>query len=196
MMAKNEMIEELSDDNFTVFRQVRAGLAHFSSLPSFAQGQLAASTVISMALKPHILHVVGYSEGDHAILPDELIQSCEIVHGVLHDIQYGMPDMTSGDRILTRKKELINESATLLGTLKKLGQQYSEDPFSDPLIISRAIKSGLLDTPHFKGNKHLCGKILTKMEGGACYAIDPGTGKILPESVRLRSFNDLNLRKK
>ena len=72
MLAKNEMIEELSDESFTVFRQVRAGLAHFSPDPSFAQGQLAASAVISMALKPHIMHVVGFSEGDHAIFPDEI----------------------------------------------------------------------------------------------------------------------------
>jgi hypothetical protein len=85
MLAKNEMIESLAGDDFTVFRQVRAGLAHFSSNLLFAKGQLAASTVISLVLKPHIIHVVGYSEGDHAICPDELIESCQIVHGVLYN---------------------------------------------------------------------------------------------------------------
>ena len=68
MLAKNELIEELSDESFTVFRQVRAGLAHFSPI-LLAQGQLAASAVISMTLKPHILHVVGFSERRPCYLP-------------------------------------------------------------------------------------------------------------------------------
>lgn len=38
MLSKNEMIESLSGGDFFVFRQVRAGLAHFSSNPFFARG--------------------------------------------------------------------------------------------------------------------------------------------------------------
>ncbi len=38
MLAKNDMIESLSGGDFSVFRQVRAGLAHFSSNPFFARG--------------------------------------------------------------------------------------------------------------------------------------------------------------
>ncbi len=185
MLAKNEMIESLSDDSFRVFRQVRAGLAHFSSSPSFAQGQLAASAVVSLSLKPHILHVVGFSEGDHAILPDELIHSCNIVHGVLHDVLYGMPDLTSSAEVVNRKNELIDEAGRLLNAIREIGVSHSDDPWSDPFTISRAIKTGLLDTPHFHGNTHLCGKIKTKVIEGACYAVDNETGNILNEADRI-----------
>jgi methylmalonyl-CoA mutase cobalamin-binding subunit len=189
MLAKNELIEELCDDSFTFFRQVRAGLAHFSSDPSFAQGQLAASAVVSLALKPHILHVVGFSEGDHAIFPDELIQSCNIVHGVLHNTLYGMPDLTDNLRVKSRKEELKSETKILLGELKRTGADESDDPWSDPDIISGAIKTGLLDTPHFHGNPHLCGKITTRLIDGAWYVISRDTGEKITETERIANLN-------
>ncbi len=185
MLAKNELIEGLSDDSFTVFREVRAGLAHFSPDPSFAQGQLAASAVVSLAMKPHILHVVGFSEGDHAIFPDELIQSCNIVHGVLHDTLYGMPDLADSQKVRDRKDELKHEAKIVLDELKKRGAQECDDPWSDPETISGAIKTGLLDTPHFQGNPHLCGKITTRLIDGAWHAIDRETGDKITESERI-----------
>jgi len=188
MLAKNELIEELSGDTFRVFREVRAGLAHFSSNPSFAQGQLAASAVVSLALKPHILHVVGFSEGDHAIYPDELIQSCEIAHGVLHNTLYGMPDLADNQTVRSRKEELKNEAMILLEELRKRGLRESEDPWSDPRSISDAIKTGLLDTPHFQGNPYLCGKITTRLIDGAWYAIDRETGDKLSEEERIKGM--------
>jgi hypothetical protein len=177
MLAKNELIEELSDDSFSVFREVRAGLAHFSTNPSFAQGQLAASAVISLALRPHILHVVGFSEGDHAILPDELIQSCNIVHGVLHNTLHGMPDLTDNKRVI--------EAGILMEAIRKFGSRDSQDPWSDPVVISGAIKKGILDTPHFQGNPHMCGKIVTRLYKGGWYAIDKDTGETITEKERL-----------
>jgi hypothetical protein len=189
MLAKNEMIEELSDESFTVFREVRAGLAHFSSCPSFAQGQLAASAVVSMALKPHILHVVGFSEGDHAIFPEELIQSCNIAHGVLHNTLYGMPDLADNKTVTDRKNELKSEARVLLDAIHRSGVKESDDPLSDPVVISQAIKKGILDTPHFQGNPHLCGKIITRLINGAWYAIDPSSGEKLSEQQRISQIN-------
>ncbi len=188
MLAKNEMIEELTDGSFQVFRQVRAGLAHFSSNPSFAQGQLAASAVVSLALKPHILHVVGFSEGDHAIFPDELIQSCNIVHGVLHNTLYGMPDLADNITVMNRKNELISEAKILLDELYNRGRSSSDDPWSDPVAISDAVTTGLLDTPHFQGNAHLCGKITTRLIDGAWHAIDRDTGEKMTETERIKRF--------
>lgn len=191
MLAKNEMIEELADETFTVYREVRAGLAHFSSCPSFAQGQLAASAVISLSLKPHILHVVGFSEGDHAIYADELIQSCNIIHGVLHNTLYGMPDLTDNKVVENRKNELKYEARVLLNALLYLGEAESEDPWSDAAVISKAVKIGLLDTPHFQGNPHLCGKITTRLVNGAWYPIDKETGEIMPEAERIKKIMNL-----
>lgn len=188
MLAKNELIEELSEDSFAVFREVRAGLTHFSSNPSFAQGQLAASAVVSLALRPHILHVVGFSEGDHAIFPDELIQSCNIVHGVLHNTLKGMPDLKDNKIVIERKNELKSEAGILLEAIRKSGSEESNDPWADPAVISKAIKTGILDTPHFQGNPHMHGKIITKLHNGAWYAIDKDTGDILTEIERLEKI--------
>ena len=62
MLAKIEMIESLHDDNFTTYRQARAGLASLPGDLYQAKGQLASSAYLSMAIKPHIYHVVGYCE--------------------------------------------------------------------------------------------------------------------------------------
>lgn len=189
MMAKNEMIEELSDDSFTVFREVRAGLAHFSPDPSFAMGQLAASAVVSLALKPHILHVVGFSEGDHAIYPEELIQSCNIIHGVLHNVLYGMHDLTNSKKITERKKELKSEASVIIDELRRRGATGNNDPLTDPDTIAGAIKAGLLDTPHFHGNPHLCGDITTRLIEGAWYAVDRERGEKVTEKERIKNLS-------
>lgn len=184
MAAKLEMISELEDDSFTVFREVRAGIAHFSPVPSIAKGQLAASALISLSMKPHILHVVGYSEGDHATFPEELIESCQIVHGVIRNSLSGLPDVWSDQHILSRKAELMNEAKGLLAALDDLGLG-TDDPRADPAVIASAIKEGILDTPHFKGNPFLCGNIITGLIEGAWYAIDPSTGDPVDEGSRL-----------
>ncbi len=184
MLAKKELIENLHDGNFTSYREVRAGIAHFSPLPTVAQGQLAASAVISLALQPHIFHVVGFSEGDHATHPTELIHSCQIVQGVLQNVLNGLPDMTVDPKIQQRKDELKREAGVLLEAIRQLGADASDDPWADARILAHAIKHGLLDTPHFRGNPHLCGQITTRLINGGWYAINEQTGEPVSETER------------
>ncbi|HPT10729.1 MAG TPA: cobalamin B12-binding domain-containing protein [Bacteroidales bacterium] len=192
MAAKLEMISELEDDSFKIFREVRAGIAHFSPVPFIAKGQLAASAMISLSMKPHILHVVGYSEGDHATFPGELIESCQIVHGVVRNSLNGLPDVWADENILSRKAELVYEAKVLIESLGYLGADC-DDPKAEPYVIASAIKEGFLDTPHFKGNPHLCGNIITGLVNGAWYAINPSTGEPIDEEFRLRGIiNRLN----
>jgi len=187
MRAKTELIESLQDEHFSVFREVRAGIAHFSSHPDVAKGQLAASAIVSLSLKPHILHVVGFSEGDHAVFPYEIIESCNIIHGVLYNCLDGMPDLTADLRVQKRKTQLIEEAQVLLDAIKKLGSS-GIDPLCDPQAISKAIEIGVLDTPHFRGNPHLCGKITTRLIDGAWYAVNAETGNVLMEKDRLKQI--------
>jgi hypothetical protein len=184
MLAKKELIEELKDQKFNVVREVRAGIAHFSAIPSIAQGQLAASAVISLSMKPHILHVVGYTEGDHAVFSEELINSCNIIHGVLQDCLNGLPDMKLDPVVIKQKDNLKKDARVLLDALIKLGSGKTGDAWSDPLLIEKAIAIGLLDAPHFKGNSNLCGKILTRLIDGYWCAIDKNTGEPVSETER------------
>jgi len=188
MLAKNELIEELKDENFDFYREVRAGIAHFSPDPNIAKGQLAASSLIMLYMKPHILHVVAYCEGDHAVYPEELIESCNIVHGVIKNSLNGLPDISNDKVLIKRKEELKKEARIILQAIKNFGKNLSEDPLSDPKVLAMAIKEGILDTPHFTGNPHLCGKIKTNLINGAWYAISNRTGKIIKEKDRLKKY--------
>lgn len=188
MMAKNELIKELEDENFTFYREVRSGIAHFAPDPNIAKGQLASSILITLFLKPHILHVVAYCEGDHAVYPDELIESCQIAHGVIKNSLNGLPDITKDKKLIKRKEELKKEARIILQAIKNFGKDMSDDPLSDPKVLAKAIKVGILDTPHFIGNPNLCGKIRTNLIDGAWYAISSRTGKILTEKQRLKKY--------
>jgi methylmalonyl-CoA mutase cobalamin-binding subunit len=187
MFAKLKLIESLEDENFKTFREVRAGIAHFSSVPSEAKGQLAASAVISLSMKPHILHVVGFSEGDHACYPEELIESCNIIHGVLQNCLYDLPDFLSDKQIIDRRDNLIEEAKIILDSLRIFSGGRVEDPWTDPEVLSEAIKYGILDAPHFRGNPNLCGKIITRLINGAWYAVD-NSGAIVKESQRINAI--------
>ena len=187
MAAKIQLIEQLHDESFTSYREARSGIAHFSPIPAVAQGQLAASTTVSLAIKPHILHVVGFSEGDHATYPEELIHSCNIVHGVLQNCLHGLPDMLEGEAVQRRKNELLDEATVLLEALQKFGAEASADPWSDAQVLAAAIKKGLLDTPHFRGHPHLCGRITTRLIDGAWHAVDDN-GEIIREKTRTQGM--------
>lgn len=187
MAAKLELISELEDDSFFVIREVRAGIAHFSPLPNYAKGQLASSALISLSLKPHILHVVGFSEGDHLISSNELIESCEIVQGVLHDALEGLPDMLSDKEIKSRKTMLASEAKIILEGIKSLDNEVV-DPLIEPHVIAEGIYKGMLDTPHFRGNSSLRGEITTGLIRGAWYAIDPNNGNAIDEASRIQKI--------
>lgn len=184
MLAKKELIQSLHDENFTSYTEVRAGIAHFSSDSMIAKGQLSASALISLALEPHILHVVGFSEGNHAIKPEELIESCKIIHGVLQNSLQGLPNFCVDSDVQRRKYELIKEATYLIEAIKNFRSEKSADPLTDPKTLALAIKLGILDTPHFKGNPHLYGKISTQLINGAWYAVDNKNGKINSEQKR------------
>lgn len=186
--AKIELIEGLADEAFSVFREVRAGLSSMPTDFSAAKGHLAASGAVSMSLAPHIFHVVGFSEGDHAVTADELIESCRIARGAIELCLLGLPDPACDPAVQERKAELVAEARILLEALKELGRAESRDPWTDPRVFVAAVEKGILDTPHFKGHSYARGGILTRIVDGACRAIDPRTGKPMSERDRLAAL--------
>lgn len=182
--AQIEMVESLHGSDFFSFRQVRAGLLHLSPQVDKAKGQLAASTMLSLGVMPHIIHVVGFCEGDHAATADEVIESCNIVHGVLRNCLGKMHPIMHSTAMLERKKELLAEAEVTLNAIRDLGEG-DEDPLSSPRVLARAIATGILDAPHLKGNAYAAGRLTTRVIDGAVYAIDPQTGRILTEAERI-----------
>lgn len=187
MLAKLDLIAELETPLFKTYREVRAGITSLPFDPGEAKGHMAASAVYSMALKPHILHVVGFSEASHVVDSKTLIESCRIARGAVRLALQGAPNPACDPAVLDRKRHLIAEAKTLLDGIRALGSE-SQDPWTDPEALTRAIRRGVLDAPHFRGNPHLCGRIVTACVHGGWEAIDPATGSPLTERERLLSL--------
>ena len=190
MLAKIEFVESLHDDTFTSYRMVRTGLASLSSDPDIAKGQLASSITISMALKPHIVHVVGFSEGDHLASPTDVIESCKIARGVIDNCLNGLPNIVEITNITHRKEEIIRETKVLLDAIRNLSDGDT-DPLLDPDTLKKAIAVGLLDAPLLKGRGGAKGNLITQIINGACQAVDPMSGEILSEKSRIKKLNTL-----
>lgn len=187
MLAKLDLIAEIEGPTFETIREVRAGITSLPQDTNEAKGHMAASAVFSMALKPHILHVVGFTEAQRVTDPDALIESCLIAKGATALCLRGMADPANDPAVAVRRKHLGLEAGVILKAIKVLGPD-SKDPWADPDVLTLAIRQGVLDAPHFRGNPHLCGKIVTACIDGGWEAIDPLTRKPLSERERLAAL--------
>lgn len=185
VLAMLELTETLADDTFHIYRQTRAGLPLFHADPYVAKGQLAASTFMQMAINPHIIHVVGYCEADHAATADEVIESCGIVKGVIRHTMNDKFSIEKDARIKKRKQELMDEAKYLLDYIYNRYARVSEDPWGDPQVIADCVKSGIIDAVHIMKNEKFHGNLATKFWEGKCVAYDKKTGNILSEKERL-----------
>jgi hypothetical protein len=187
MLAKLDLISDLEGPDFETLREVRAGIT--SLPPGFgeAKGHMASSATFSMALRPHILHVVGFTEAQRVVDPDSLIESCRIAKGAASLCLKGMPDLSCDPAVRARHKRLVSEARQILEAVAQLGRD-SGDPWSDADVLTRAIRQGVLDAPHFRGNPHLCGTIVTACVNGGWEAIDPKTRRPLRERQRLATL--------
>lgn len=184
ILAMVEMVESLQDEEFVTLRETRAGLPLFHADVSIAKGQLATSTFMQMVLKPHIIHVVGYCEADHAACAEEVIESCKIVKGVIRHTLEDEFSIEKDERIVDRKKHLIDEANVWL---EFVTNQYKgiKDPLTDPNVLADIVKRGYLDAVHIVKGGKFRGTLHTRIINGACEAIDEKTGEILSEKNRL-----------
>lgn len=185
MLAKLELVQTLSAQNFNIIRMVRSGLCSLSPAPNTAKGQLGASVFSSMAIKPHIVHVVGFSEGDHAARPNEIIESCEIARAAATKALLGGIAPDHDPAVVSRKTQLLGEARFLIDAIKRLKRANSHDPLTSPDTIAEAVKEGLLDASDLRGNPVARGRIVTAIVGGACIAVSPSTGSPLTEKERI-----------
>lgn len=191
VLAMIEMVESLEDDTFKTYRQTRAGLPLFNADPYVAKGQLAASTFMQMAVKPHIMHVVGYCEADHAAGAEEIIESCKIVKGVIRHTLEDKFSMKKDEKIAARKEELISETKVLLDFIRNK-YSYNPDPLMNPEILADVVKNGYMDAVHIvKGNKFK-GDLHTTFVDGACVAYDKETHEVMNEATRLARLEAKN----
>lgn len=190
ILAMIELVEGLEDENFTTYRETRAGLALFSADESVAKGQLASSTFMQMVVKPHIIHVVGYCEADHAAQAQEVIESCRIVKGVIRHTLREQFSIDKDTQIVKRKDEIVKEAKVLLSFIQ---EEYSdfEDPLSNTAVLCDCIRKGYIDAVHILKNDKYRGNLRTKLIDGRCMAIDEN-GNTISEKERLSKLKFRN----
>ena len=192
MLAIIKMIESLAKPDFRIWRQTRTGLLSYPVDFDAARAHLAASVYLQMALHPHIVHVVGYTEAVRAASAADVIESCKLTRRSVENA-LGGPDMTRDDRIQTRVAELTQEAATTLEAIRKLAPVEVTDPLVDAPTLTRAIQTGILDAPQLRNNPFGRGQIVTRIDSsGACIAIEPTTGSPLSERDRIANLTNLS----
>jgi len=192
MLAILDLITPLSQNGigaggegaFRIWRQTRTGLLSYPLDPIAARAHLAASIYLQMALKPHIIHVVGHTEAHHAATADDVIEACKMARRVIENAVRGMPDMTADPAVQARREELVREAQVTLEAIRSLAAPGVKDPLLDAAMLARAVTSGILDAPHLKNNSFGRGAIRTQIVKGQCLTIDE-KGHPLNEAERL-----------
>lgn len=188
ILAMVEIVESLEDETFHVYRETRAGLALFNANRDVAKGQLAASTFMQMVVRPHIMHVVGFCEADHAAKAQEVIESCNIVKGVIRHTLSDEFSIAKDAAIIKRKEELLREARYLLDFIQR---EYSvQEALADVGVLCDCVRRGYIDAVHIAKNHKYRGTLKTRIIGGKCMACNPDTGETITEQERLSLIKD------
>jgi len=191
MLACLRLIEPLQRKDFRIWRQTRTGLLSYPLNPAAARAHLAASIYVQMAIEPHIVHIVGHTEADHAATAADVIEAAGMAGRAIENSLRGAPDMTADERVLARTAELMEEARVTLDAIQRFSPFMSEDPWVDPAVLAWAVTAGILDAPHLKNNPFARGQIQTRMDAaGACRAVHPHSHQPVTEQERLQ-FLDL-----
>jgi len=181
-----ELTEAFAGPEFRVWRQTRTGLLSYPVDLRRARAHLAQSTMLQMALQPHIIHVVGYSEADHAAGADEVIESAIMAAEVAGTALRGNPDLAADSAVQRRKAQLIAETGRLIDAIRALGPD-EDDPLSSPAVLAQAVALGYLDAPQLVNNAYAPGRVRTRAIDGALWPVDE-RGKPLDERARLAAL--------
>jgi hypothetical protein len=173
MLAILLMIEPLAGPDFRIWKQTRTGLLSYPVDPAAARAHLATSVYLQMALKPDIVHVVGYTEAHHAAAPDDVIESCNLARRSIENSLRGAPDMATDPAINKRAYHLVKESQTTLNAIRALAGKSVSDSLTDPATLATAVTNGILDAPQLRNNPFGRGEIQTRIINGGCDAVEP-----------------------
>jgi hypothetical protein len=184
MLAALKLIVPLADDGFHIWKQTRTGLLSYPVDLTAARAHLASSIYLQMALKPHIIHVVGHTEAHHAATAEDVIEACLLARRSIENAIRGAPDMTADPAVQAQVEHLVAEANVTLQAIRQLGSPTGSDPFTDPMILAQSVRLGILDAPQLKNNPFAQGKINTRMLNGSCVVIRPD-GTPLSEADRL-----------
>ena len=187
MLAALKLIEPLAGPSFHIWTQTRTGLLSYPLDVNAARAHLATSIYLQMALRPHIIHVVGHTEAHHAATAEDVIEACGIARKAIENALAGAPDMTADPAIQAQVDHLISEVGVTLQAIKHLGENLSGDPWADPVILAKSVELGILDAPQLRNNPFALGRVKTRVVNGSCVATNP-EGLPFGEAYRLENL--------
>ncbi len=188
MLAILDLITPLADQDFRIWRQTRTGLLSYPLDIDSARAHLVASIYLQMSIKPHIIHIVGHTEADHAATAFDVIEASKLARRAIDNALAGQPDMRVDPLIQARRKQLVEESKFTIQSIHDHAKPDISVPLVDPETLYRAVHNGILDAPQLRNNQIARGKIKTQIFNGACLAID-GSGRPVSEEKRLTSID-------
>ncbi len=187
MLAVLELDKTLEGPGFHIWRQTRTGLLSYPLDPLAARAHLATSIYLQMALRPHIVHIVGHTEADHAATAMDVIEASSMARRAIENALRGAPDMTADSAVQARKEQLKSEAQVTLHAISGLASPDVEDPLADATTLSRAVTYGILDAPQLRGNAFARGQANTRIIDGACWTVD-SNGQPTHEARRLEKL--------
>jgi methylmalonyl-CoA mutase cobalamin-binding subunit len=187
MLACQALIQPLEDKTFRIWRQTRTGLLSYPLQEDAARAHLAASIYLQMALKPHIVHIVGHTEAHHAATGTDIIEASRMARQAIENALAGQPDMTHDPAVQARVETLTQEALRTIAGIKKLAPTSTADPLADPATLAKAVTLGVLDAPHLQSNPFARGTIQTRIVDGACVVTD-SSGNPISESIRIHQL--------
>jgi hypothetical protein len=140
-----------------------------------------------MALQPHIIHIVGHTEADHAATAADVIEASLAARRSIENALAGQPDMTVDPKIQARKNYLIEQAQVTLQAIKNVMVEGVFDPLTDPTTLTKSVNLGILDAPQLKNNAFAPGKVNTRVLHGASEAVN-AKGDPISEQERLEEY--------
>jgi hypothetical protein len=186
MAALLEMCTVLETENFRLWKQTRTGLLSYPLETNAARAHLAASIYVQMAIRPHIVHVVGHTEAHHAATASDIIDATRMARRSIENALAGQPDMLADPDLIARRDLMIEEAKVTIEAIQSI-HKGAGDPLTDASTLARTLKMGILDAPHLQNNPYAPGTIRTRIINGACEAVD-NKGRILREKERLSTI--------
>lgn len=187
MLACLRIIQPLEDEAFTIWRQTRTGLLSYPLQDDAARAHLATSIYLQMALRPHIVHIVGHTEADHAATAEDILSASRMARQAITTALAGQPDLTADPVIQQRVDALVEEARITLAAIAAIAPASIPDPLTDPGTLTSAVTSGILDAPHLKHNPFAKGIIQTQIVNGSCLAVD-SEGHPISETGRIMAL--------
>lgn len=184
MAAMLRIITPLESADFRVWRQTRTGLLSYPLQPDAARAHLAASIYLQMALRPHIVHIVGHTEADHAATGEDVIEAARMARRAIENALRGAPDMLADVAVQQRIDTLVREAGLTLRAIRALAREKGKDPLTDADTLALALERGILDAPHLRSNRFARGEVRTAFVDGACVVVN-NEGGIVNEEERL-----------